>query len=155
MIDLKGRGKHGNSLNLVPFVDLFSTLILFLMATAVFDQLASVPVNMGSEESASVKTDSGRAAGKKITSTVMATVTETEILLQNEGRQTKYGLDFVKQNGYREVADFMKVARLQHSDLRELVVNAKDKAKYADIVAVMDQALAQDFDQLVVTGEED
>lgn len=42
----KGRGKNVNaSLNLVPFIDLLSTLITFLIATAVWVELSSMPVD--------------------------------------------------------------------------------------------------------------
>lgn len=41
-----GRGKNMNaSLNLVPFIDLLSTLITFLIATAVWVELSSMPVD--------------------------------------------------------------------------------------------------------------
>jgi len=42
----KGRGKSVMaSLNLVPFIDLLSTLIVFLIATAVWVELSSLPVD--------------------------------------------------------------------------------------------------------------
>jgi biopolymer transport protein ExbD len=159
MLDLKKRGKSReavDNLNLVPFVDLFSTLILFLMATAVFDQLASVPVNMGSNETPStMNTSDGRATGKKITSTVLVSVNETDLVMSDSGKVTRISIEAAQKGEYSAVTEFMRTARRQHNDLREIVVNSADKAKYGDIVAVMDEALAADFDQLVVTGEED
>ncbi len=159
MLDLKSRGKSReaiNDLNLVPFVDLFSTLILFLMATAVFDQLASVPINMGSNENPSTsRSDDGKAIGKKITSTVLVQINETDMVFSDSGKTTKIAIEAAQKSEYAAVAEFMRNARKQHNDLREIVVNSTDKAKYGDIVAVMDEALAQNFDQLVVTGEED
>jgi biopolymer transport protein ExbD len=156
MIDVKGRGKSRvNNLNLIPFIDLFSTLILFLMATAVFDQLASVPVNMGSNETNNTtQANDGKITGKKITSTVLVTVTDQEIILSDSGKQNKITLESAEKDGFQAVAEFMRNARRNHRDLRELVLNSTDKAKYANVVAVMDEALARDFDQLVVTGEE-
>jgi biopolymer transport protein ExbD len=156
MMSLKGRGKgkeHINNLNLVPFIDLFSTMILFLMSTAVFDQLASLPVNMGTEETSTVKVPEGSPQGKKITSTVAVSINESDIVLTDAGNSKRVSLDTVQKSSFLEVSEFMREARGRHEALREIVINATDKAKYGNIAVVMDKALAEDFDQLIVTGE--
>ncbi len=156
MLDLKRRGKAKeviNNLNLVPFIDLFSTLIIFLMATAVFDKLASVPVNMGSNDQSSIKVPDGGSSTKKIVGTVTVTVTTDTIIVSDSGSSRRLTIASEIENEYQGVAEFMSAARARHRDLRELIVNVTDKAKYGAMVAVMDEALAVDFDQLVVTGD--
>lgn len=147
----RGRGKVTN-LNLVPFVDLFSTLIIFLISTAVWDELAAVKTSMGAQDRPSVEVPKNQDI-KKIKSDVKITVTDSGIELFDAGRTNR-----IAKNGdqfdYTEVEQFLADVRAKYIDKKDMLVMATDAAVYEDVIAVMDRSLQQNFDEIIVTGQE-
>ncbi|HVJ65690.1 MAG TPA: biopolymer transporter ExbD [Bdellovibrionota bacterium] len=138
-----------SNLNLVPFIDLFSTMIIFLIITAVFDQLAAVQINMGAEDKPA---DAVPATPiKKIEASLKVTIHEDSIELFDAGQREVIN----KQDGeydFAPVRAFAEAAREKYPEKKDVVVFSDDKAKYKDLVSVMDEFLGESFTEVVVTG---
>lgn len=148
----KGRKRGFNdNLNLVPFVDLFSTLIIFLISTAVWDDLAAVQVNLGAQDKPSIETP--KQDLKKVTSDVKITVSDHGIETFEQGKTNR----IEKIDGKLDVQaldQFVTDIRAKYSDKKDMLIFATDAAAYEDLIAVMDKCLAKNFDELIVTGAE-
>ena len=83
------RGRKGfvTNVNLVPFIDLFSTLIIFLLSTAVWDQLAVIQMNLGAQDKATVEAPKEQL--KKVTSNVKITISDSYLEVFDEGKTEK------------------------------------------------------------------
>ncbi|NCN41880.1 hypothetical protein GW916_11610 [bacterium] len=150
----KKRREIVDNLNLVPFIDLFSTLIIFLIATAVWDQLSAVPIQLGSTEKSSAQMSSGSEA-KRVQAELKVTISPTQIVLFDKGRSRSLSRDEAVANEYALIAEFAQAARQSRGpDKKELVVEMADKAIYEDMIGTVDQFLAVNFDQLVILGAE-
>jgi biopolymer transport protein ExbD len=153
-----GPGPGGNrkggalNLNLVPFVDLFSVLIIFLVSTAVWDQIASVQINLGVENKPSTQVAPPDTV-KKIQANIKITVASDYIEFFDEGRTKRLpkgatGFDFAA------VDDFVTGVRSKYPEKKDMLIMAGDKTVYENLIGVMDKCLAKQFDQLIVTGTE-
>lgn len=148
-----GKRRNLNTvLNLVTFIDLFSTLILFLLMTAVFDQLASVPVSLGSTDAATVSAPSSPDEARRIEAEIKVTVSDSQVILFMAGDTRTLTREEAVASRFDEIRAFAENVRMQYADKREVVLAATDKALYEDLIGVMDRFLEQDFDQLVVMG---
>ncbi len=153
MISGSGRGgkkKFADNLNLVPFIDLFSTMIIFLLSTAVWDQLAAVQTKLGtgaSDKSISAPPETT----KKVESKLSVSLSDRDLILELAGQNRKILIDNMGIN-VADLEEFFQGAREKFPELRNVVVRATDLAKYENLILVMDQALALDFDELVVMG---
>ena len=149
-----GRGKKEipSNLNLVPFIDLFSTMIIFLIVTAVFDKLASVQINMGAEDKAAASVP--QQPIKKIEATVKITIFKDTVELFDAGKKTvlqKEGEDFSVQ----ALEEFALTMREKYPEKKDVVVSAKDTSIYKDLIVVMDAFLGQSFTEIIVTGSQE
>ena len=148
-----GRRKMQNDLNLVPFIDLFSTLIIFLISTAVWDQLAALKMNLGAQDKATV--EAPKEDLKKVTSNVKITVSNLSIELFDEGKIQKIQRATDEEEfDVNALRAFMQGLREKYPQKRDMLVFATDIAVYKDVVVVLDESMAQQFDELIVTGQE-
>ncbi len=145
-----GRGKNRiTNLNLVPFVDLFSTMIIFLIFTAVWDQLTSVKMNLGATDKASVEAPPEDI--KKIASNVKVRLGSDFYELFDMGRTERVNavggnFDFVP------LEKFVTNTRAKYETKKDMLIQVMDDAPYEDVIAVMDRFLAKSFSELIVTG---
>jgi biopolymer transport protein ExbD len=146
------RRSADNNLNLVPFVDLFSTLIIFMIATTVMNLMSAVPISLGVENKAAPVVAPPDTV-KKINSDVKITVGIDFIELFEEGKVLK-----VAKTGeafdYAQVETFIEGIRTKFAAKKDMLIFSNDDAKYETVVAVMDRCLAKEFDQLIVTGSD-
>jgi biopolymer transport protein ExbD len=156
-----GRRHYAQDLNLVPFIDFFSTLIIFLMMTVVFDKLAAVQINMGAEDTSS-KIQVPKDSVKKIEASLKITLTKNQATLFDAGKTTVLNKEpGVDESGHPierfnpdALKEFMANARAKYPDKKDIVVFSTDDAVYADLIAVLDSGLSEKFTELVVTGTE-
>ncbi|MEO5666863.1 MAG: biopolymer transporter ExbD [Bdellovibrionota bacterium] len=151
---MAGGGDDKYNLNLVPFIDLFSTLIIFLLSTAVWEQLAAVPVNLGNSDQQKVSMPNSKEEAKLVKSDLKVFIKKDSIELFDQGKSTTLTREQLISSQYEGVLQFADEARLKYPTKNDVVIQADDDATYEDIVAVMDKFLARNFDQLVVMGSE-
>lgn len=144
-----GKRKFESNLNLVPFIDLFSTLIIFLLMTAVWDQLASVQANLGDQAG-------GKALEipkdiKKVQQTVKITITDQSVELFDNGKTAKLPIAG-RAFDVKPLTEFVSYVRDKYADKTDMVVIATDTAKYENIITVMDECIGKNFKDIVLTG---
>ena len=129
------------AINLVPFIDLLSCCISFLLITAVWTQLARMDVSQKGQG----------AAGAQDEKPPEPTVTLT-LFVNPDGYQ------FAKSTGettdiplkgdeydYTRLSDVLKDAKTAYPDKNDIQVKADDKVLYNKIIKTMDVALSQKF----------
>lgn len=150
----KGRKSFATNVNLVPFIDLFSTLIIFLLSTAVWDQLAVIQMNLGAQDKATV--EAPKEELKKVTSNVKITISDSYIEVFDEGKAEKVERpkDSKDDFDYALVEKFLDGIRSKYPEKKDMLVFATDASSYKDLVGVLDRSLGRNFNELIVTGLE-
>ena len=143
-----GRKPLDATLNLVPFIDLLSCCISFLLITAVWTQLSRINVNQKGQGQAGEKTEDTPPELKLV------------VVVDDSGYRISAGADIVpipkKNNDYdfatlgQKLADIKK----EHQDKNDITIASDDTVKYDNLVKTMDQALSSGFHDvsLVDTG---
>jgi biopolymer transport protein TolR len=128
-------------INLVPFIDLLSCCLSFLLITAVWTQLARMDVTQKGQG----------AAGSTDEKPPEPTVNLTLYI-------DKDGYTFAKSTGestpipmkgddydYVKLADILKDAKTQYPDKNDIAIKADDAVIYNKIIRTMDIALSAKF----------
>jgi biopolymer transport protein ExbD len=148
-------GRRGNkkkladNVNLIPFIDLFSTLIIFLLMTAVWDQLAYLQSNMGDQaggKSVEVPKDA-----KKVKQDTKITVTDEYVEVFDQGKANRFAIEG-RTFDIAPLQEFMQFARDKYVDKKDMVIIATDKSKYETIITVMDEVIGKGFTDVILTG---
>jgi biopolymer transport protein TolR len=129
------------TLNLVPFIDLLSCCISFLLITAVWTQLARMDVTQKGQG----------AAGAQDEKPPEPTVTLT-LFVNKDGytfaKSTGESTDIPKKGeeyDYARLADVLKDAKTAYPDKNDVQVKADDDVIYNNIVHTMDVVLSAKF----------
>jgi biopolymer transport protein TolR len=142
----RGRKKSPDTdLNLVPYIDLLTCMVTFLLITAVWTQLARIDVTQKAEAK------DGRDVAQPETKLVVlvdddgfvvggSAASSQRKLAKREGRYDLDGLLAV-----------LKEVKKTFPAKRDLQVAADDAVEYEHIVRTMDTALAADFPDVSVT----
>lgn len=131
-VDTGGKGGKKNTdfnVNLVPFIDLLSSLIAFLMMTAVWTQVGRLQVATGGGVSDSTDIP-------KPTLQLNLTITEQGYSIIAGGK-----IDVPKKDGQYDVkalAEKLKAVKADYPDQRNITVMAEDAIEYQDIVRAVD-----------------
>lgn len=153
-----GRKAVDVELNLIPFIDLLSVLISFLLMTAVWTQIAKINVEN------KVGTGAGAAQKPPDDLVVAVLITEGGFLLsvatlarsadgqiipderKTEIPKTGGQLDF------QELAKRLREVKAQYPAKVDIVVRAQDKVPYKDLISTMDTCLQGEFKNISVAG---
>src|ERR1700757_3155702 len=129
------------SLNLVPFIDLLSCCISFLLITAVWTQLARMDVQQKGQSSA------GATDEKPPENVVQLTLfidKDGYTFAKSTGENTpipKKGEDY----DYAKLADTLKDAKTAYPDKNDVTVKSDDDVVYNNIIKTIDVVLSQKF----------
>jgi biopolymer transport protein TolR len=145
-----GRGrKVGVELNLVPFIDLMSVLITFLLLTAVWTQVSMIQIGTSiygkkSEETPVIPPDADLALRIDITETGYAVVLGKETFVLP-----------MKENKYDSVAllERLQQAKLKFPAKEDAAIAMSDQLPYELLIDGMDVLLKAGFPRIsVLTG---
>lgn len=135
------RGKRPTAdLNLVPYIDLLTCMVAFLLITAVWTQLARLQV---AQRQPGLIGDSFDPPPK-----------EVAVLVTDEGFNVRVGEDGTivprRDRGYDFAAlkSALDRAKAQLPDQKQLRVSSEDHIPYDTLVATMDTAIAAGFPDL-------
>jgi len=129
------------SLNLVPFIDLLSCCISFLLITAVWTQLARMDVAQKGQSSA------GATDEKPPENVVQLTLfidKDGYTFSKSTGEQTpipKKGEEY----DYVKLADTLKDAKTAYPDKTDIMVKSDDDVVYNNIIHTIDVVLSSKF----------
>lgn len=150
---MPGGGKSANAeLNLVPFIDLFSALICFLLMTAAWNNLESI--NTGAPpKSIDVRDDNdppppATPEKPKVTLTVTLYVDRLDI---GEGNQIK---TFRHQNGtpdFSALTNTLAEWKKKFPDRKDVVLATENRAPYKHLIKLMDVFIAGEFPEVGIT----
>jgi biopolymer transport protein TolR len=137
-----GRGKPLNvEYNLVPFIDLLSCLIAFLLMTAVWTQISMLQTNEGTSDTPSNKQD--------VTLAVYLFKDYQEI---NVGNRTipvpKRGKEYDQERLAAELFTLKK----SYPNKKDILILSQDKVLYKDVIATMDTVIGADLPNITVSG---
>lgn len=145
---LPGKGAKRSldvALNIVPFIDLLSCCLAFLLITAVWTQLAAFEVAPGGSG------EGGRAADAP--SLTLYVDEGGHTLSRSTGES-----DLIPRRGadydYARLADRLGLARQALPGVAALTVRASDPVRYEEIIRTMDVAKGARFSDVAVAATE-
>jgi len=144
-VDSGGGGKSVDvDINLVPFIDLMSCLVAFLLVTAVWTNLAQInikPKGVGRDAEQTLPTE------PPINISVLVAPDAVWIgLTTGDRRQIKNnGPDDYDWDAVAEVLNDYKNNTGIFRDRQDIEIAAEDGVKYQAVISAMDQAIAKGF----------
>jgi len=136
------------AINLVPFIDLLSCCISFLLITAVWTQLARMDVTQKS------KAPSG-AVDEPPTPQVSLTLyinTDGYVFSKSTGESTpieKKGEDY----DYVKLAEIMEKAKKDHPDKEDITIKSNDTIQYNKVIRTMDIVISAHFPTIALSDQ--
>jgi len=129
------------AINLVPFIDLLSCCISFLLITAVWTQLARMDVTQKGQGAA------GASDEKPPEPTVNLTLyidKDGYTFAKSTGESTPIPMKGDEYD-YTKLADILKDAKTAYPDKNDIQVKADDSVQYNKIIRTMDIVLSAKF----------
>ncbi len=145
----KGGGRAANAdLNIVPFIDLMSVLVIFLLITAVWTQVTMIQIGSS-------------IYGKKSDDMKQLPKPEVHIPLRLDVRQGGFFLimgderkSFPKQGGQYNVPALVKALKdfkMVHLTKEDAVITIEDQLNYETLILGMDALLEAEFGQVSIS----
>lgn len=133
-----GDGKLNTDLNLVPFIDLLSTLTLFLLVTAVWLQVAAIPASVQSKG----KSHATVAPEKRLT--IHLTQGGYQMSWPSALGRSPFPSSLAKKAGQYDAERLMSGLKLalQKNKALSVAVSAEDGIDYGWVVEALDAAKA-------------
>jgi len=131
------------SLNLVPFIDLLSCCISFLLITAVWTQLARMDLSQKGQGAAGAESDKP----PEITVQLTLFINKDGYTFAKSGGESST-VDIPKKGeeyDYAKLADTLKDAKTAYPDKNDIQVKADDDVVYNNIIRAMDVVLSNKF----------
>lgn len=141
-----GRRSVDHALNMVPFIDLLSVLITFLLMTSVWSQVAKIETQTteASSSGPEAPADPGLELTVQIGAQGYSVLTERTLQRTVDKRGGEFDVE-----GLREV---LRAIQALHPTNKALVVATDDGTAYREVIRVMDLALEQKLSALSVAG---
>jgi biopolymer transport protein TolR len=135
-LESMGRGRKVDAvLNLVPFIDLLSVCITFLIATAVWVELSSLPVDQ-----------------RVSTGPPSPAPDEPPLTLHVRAEGVWVGRAHLIQHDWASVERALEEDRTLHPEDRQAVLVTDDGVAYSRMIAALDLARQMGYDQPVLAG---
>ena len=142
----KGRRKNMNfELNLVPFIDVLSTCICFLLVTAVFVNLGSLHVSqaVGSEKTkekpkGTVTASLGSGGAVKIEVKDVKGLKNSTVTISGEGGKINFA----------RTEEWIKSFSARYVDVKTVMILPNPHSKYDDLIQLMAQFKQSQMDQI-------
>lgn len=152
-IESRGSGRTINTeLNLVPFIDLMSVLITFLLITAVWSQVSMI--QLGSSIHAQKTDDREPPPPSPL----------ADIAMRLDVKATGYRLivgaertEFAKKNGAYDtlaLTEKLQQVKKKYPEKIDTVITVADELQYESLVTGMDVLLQQGFAQITINPAE-
>jgi biopolymer transport protein ExbD len=136
------------AINLVPFIDLLSCCISFLLITAVWTQLARMDVTQKS------KAPSG-AVDEPPTPTVTLTLfinKDGYIFSKSTGESTPIEMKG-EEYDYAKLAEIMAAAKKDHPDKEDMNIKSDDAVVYNKVIKTMDVVISAHFPNISLSDK--
>lgn len=144
-----GKKSLNVELNLVPFIDLLTCLICFLLMAAVWIQIGKISVSQSGQGAPTEQTPEERERLN-----LVVAVTPQGFLITGNG-QTLEGGDILKKDNqydFERLGTKLKEIHGLFPDKSDIVVMSEDSINYQDLINTMDVCLANEFPNISVSG---
>lgn len=144
-----GSGKSANyELNLVPFIDLFSTLICFLLITAAWQNMESI--NVGAppksvENSNDESIQPIRDSAKKTKLTVTLFVDRLDIEEDNSVQSLPH---LQGTPDFKALENILNEWKRKYPDRKDLILATENRAPYKHLIKLMDVFIEHKFPEV-------
>lgn len=138
------------AVNLVPFIDLLSCCLSFLLITAVWTQFARMDVQQKSPGAANATDE--KPPEKQVNLTVFVN-NDGYTFAKSTGESTPIPLK-AGEYDYAKLSEILQKAKQDYPDKMDLTVKAADAVIYDKIVKTMDVALGAHFPDIALTNED-
>ena len=144
----KGGKKPLNAeLNLVPYIDLLTCMVVFLLMTAVWTQLARIDVTQKGQAQSAEQTDE-----KPPETRLVVVVNEDGFLIAGGAAGDQKPIK--KKEGkydYDTLMAILKEVKKTYPDKRDVHIASDDTIQYESVVQTMDTALTAQFPDIALT----
>src|SRR5688572_3857707 len=135
-------------LNMIPFIDLLSVLISFLLMTSVWTQIAKIDVkqspNLPSDEPTPPPEE------EKLNLTVLIKASGYSVMKKGAVvKDIEKKGDAYDSNTLNEI---LKQVRAEHPENEDVTVTSEDKVPYKELITVMDLCLKHKLTGISVSG---
>ena len=138
-----GRGKPLNiEYNLVPFIDLLSCCIAFLLMTAVWIQISIMQTNEGTSDAPASKNDVTLA---------LYIFKDRQDISVSDGKSisiSKISSGYDMDKLFNE----LKLIQKSHANKKDILILAQDKVLYKELIASIDKCNEAGFPNITVSG---
>ena len=140
-----GRRSVNTELNLVPFIDLLSTLICFLLITAVWAQISVLSTNSASTTSSD--TPPPPTDEKKVDLSVSLLLDRVEA---TEGTQVTKIVHINGEPDYSSLLNLLDTWKIRYPERSDMVIYSDSQAAYKRLIRIMDTLAEARFDDVGV-----
>lgn len=147
----RGKKEVDAEMNLVPFLDLLSVLIVFLLMTAVWTEISTLRVS----QTGGLSSSDTKEEKNENTTDVRVTMTDRGYVFVAAGTQVeipKTTVDGRTTYNTAELIEKLKVIKEQFPDQRAVTVASEDATLYEDLVTTVDVIVAQELPDVSVTA---
>lgn len=146
-----GGGGHGkkavdSEIPLIPFIDLLLCCVMFLLVTAVWNQLARINATQKAPGQASPDAPPPEEKVRLY----LKVLSSGFVLTSSLGEEVK-----IAKSGdaydLEELRDKLKQWKMQYRDRKDLIVAPEDGVLYSDVVAAMDMVVGQGFPDMALS----
>lgn len=144
-----GKKQLNVELNLVPFIDLLTCLICFLLMAAVWIQIGKISVTQSGQGAPTEQTPEERERLN-----LVVAITPQGFLVTGNG-QTLEGGDILKKDNqydFERLGQKLKEVHGLFPEKNDIVVMSEDTIQYQDLINTMDVCLANNYMNISVSG---
>jgi biopolymer transport protein ExbD len=142
-----GRKPVDSELNLVPYIDLLTCMVTFLLITAVWTQLARINVTQKGQAQSAEQTDQKPPETK-----LVVVINEDGFLIAGGAAGDQKPIK--KKDGkydYDTLLALLKEVKKMYPDKNDVHIASDDTILYEFVVSTMDTALSANFPDVAVT----
>ena len=149
-VDTGGKGGKkpvDSELNLVPYIDLLTCMVVFLLMTAVWTQLARIDVTQKGQAQSAEQTDE-----KPPETRLVVVINEDGFLIAGGAAGDQKPIK--KKEGkydYDTLSAILKEVKKTYPDKRDVHIASDDGIHYQYIIQTMDTALTAQFPDIALT----
>lgn len=152
-------GGNSDELNLVPFIDLFSTLICFLIMTAVWNQIQSLTTNVDnvSSSDAAAASEDPNARKESLTVTLLTDRVEMTENVTQGGRvlaEKTYKIPTIqKQIDTEKMIKVINLWKSRYPNKKDVILNTENHIVYNQMIQTFDLLVGEGFPDVGVNTQ--
>jgi biopolymer transport protein ExbD len=135
-------------LNMIPFIDLLSVLISFLLMTSVWTQVAKIDV----KQSPNLPSDEPTPPPEEEKLNLTVLIKQTGYTVTKKGAVVKEIEKKGEEYDSTTLSEILKQVRAEHPDNEDVNVTSEDKVPYKELITVMDLCLKHKLTGISVAG---